>query len=605
MKSTGSQVVRGLAALALGLLGVTVALSPNLSSAVYTSTSATTGSVSSAADWTPPQVAVVSPGAVVKGQVPVTVQASDGETGVASVTLESMAPGASTWVQLCTTTTAPYTCTWSTVGLAEGTYALRARATDGVGQTTTSEVVRTTVANKLLVVLDRPADEVRGTVPLTASVHNVGSVSHTVRIEYAPADTTTWRSLCTGLTSPYTCSWNTTTLASGDYDLRAVLVAGGTTTYSEVVEEITVDNVAPSITLTNPGSPLSGTRTFTTTATDEHSGVEKVTVQGAVSGSAAWRDVCSTAVEPWSCRVDTRTLADGTWSFRAVAVDAAGNTATSAAVTNRVVDNTISSVSVDADELLGGTVTVTADATSTAGVSSVRIQRAPQGGTTWTDLCTDTTAPYACTWDTTTVADGAYDLRAVLTDGLGRTTTSPVSTGHRVDNSPLRGVDVQTANGGGSPGKVEVDDTVTFTYSSVVDTTKVLAGWNGTSRAVTVRLRDGFLLGRSSKEDGLDVQASGGTVNLGTVNLKQSYVTFLGTVQVNATMTAGTVTVQGVPRTTVTLRMTQVASGGQRLKTVSKSSTMVWSPSAAVTDLQGRPCSTTVVAEGGAPDREF
>ncbi|WP_418605974.1 hypothetical protein [Georgenia sp. SUBG003] len=42
--------------------------------------------------------------------------------------------------------------------------------------------------------------------------------------------------------------------------------------------------------------------------------------------------------------------------------------------------------------------------------------------------------------------NGLYDLRAVLVDGKGVTTG--VVTERRTDNSPLRGLDVQTVNGG-------------------------------------------------------------------------------------------------------------------------------------------------------------
>ena len=65
---------------------------------------------------------------------------------------------------MCTDTTAPYSCAWDTSALADGQYSLRARATDRAGYETTSDVARTTVANKLLVVLTSPGDSVRGTV---------------------------------------------------------------------------------------------------------------------------------------------------------------------------------------------------------------------------------------------------------------------------------------------------------------------------------------------------------------------------------------------------------------------------------------------------------
>ena len=66
-----------------------------------------------------------------------------------------------------------------------------------------------------------------------------------------------------------------------------------------------------------------------------------------------------------------------------------------------------------------------ADADS--GVASVRFQQSPHSANSWTTIgVPDTTAPYAVSWDTTGVADGLYDLRAVTTDNVGNTHTSNV-----------------------------------------------------------------------------------------------------------------------------------------------------------------------------------
>ena len=582
---------------------------PGFSSATFTARTSATATVRAAVDWTPPTVSVVSPGSAVKGTATIAVTAADGETGIASVTLEQLAPGASDWATICTDTVAPWSCAWATgaAGVVDGQYSLRARATDHSGYEATSDSVRTTVANNILVVLTSPGDVVRGTVALPTSVHNA-PVTHTVRVEYAAAGTTTWKTICTGLTSPYGCSWNTSAHPAGDYDLRSVLTAGTTQTSSVTVEAVTVDNVPPSVTMVDPGTPLSGTRTFAATPADADSGVAAVVIQHQRSGTATWQDLCTMSDEPWSCRVATSVLLDGTYAFRAVATDVAGNQTTSATVANRVVDNTVSSITVDVPSTLNGSVTVTAAAGSTAGVTSVRIQVAPTGTSAWTDLCTDTTSPFACTWDTTTVADGLHDVRGILLDAKGQTLTSAVVASQLVDNAPLRGADVQSANGGASVGRADSGDTLTLTYTSQVDLTKVTAGWSGDGKPVLVRLRDGATLGRTGTDDTVDVQLPGNSaVNVGSVNLRRDYVKAGKSMQFNATMTAGTVTTStGVIRTTITLRLgAVVGSGNSALRTSSTSGAMIWNPSAAVTDLQGHPCSTTPVTETGASDRDL
>lgn len=595
-----------LAALSVVTCVLAIAL-PGFSSATFTSSSASTGHVRAAADWEAPQVRVTSPGTPVKEVVVVQVEASDSASGVASVVLELLSPTTGTWTTICTTSVAPYSCSWDTRGLSDGQHSLRARATDRAGHQTISDVVTTTVANRLLVVLDDPGDAVGGTVVLRAAVHNAGTLAHTVRIEYAPSGSASWTRLCAGLTSPYyACSWNTAGL-NGEYDLRAVLVTGSTTTTSALVEGIVVDNTPPSVAMGDPGSPLSGTRAFSATATDGHSGIAGVTIQAAATGTTTWRDLCSVTTEPWSCRSDTTALPDGSYAFRARATDEAGNTAISAAVTQRVVDNTVASVSVEAPTSLAGRATVRAVASSTSAISNVTIQAAPEGSTTWTTLCVDPTAPYSCTWDTTTAPDGRHQLRATMTDTAGRVTTSPTSTGHLVDNSPLRGLDVQTANGGATRGRAENSDTLTYTFSAEVDPATVLAGWDGAARNVTVRIRDGALLGQGGKADTLDVVVGSTTVNLGLLNLKQDYVRPLRTAQFAATITLATTTSpQGASRSTVTLRLGSLQLGGLTApRTVKSASATVWSPSTAVKDRTGRSCSPTPVTETGENDVEF
>ena len=590
-------------ALATIVAGAALLVPTGFSTAAFTSSSSNTTTVRAAVDWTPPTVALQNPGSPVKDTVSLTATAADGETGVKDVSIQYFS-STGVWVTICTVTTAPYSCAWNTKVVMDGNYSLRAVAMDNAGYSSTSAIVQTTVANNLLVALGDPGDFVRGSTSLATTLYNTGSTTYTVRVEYSVAGSGTWKTLCSNLASPYACTWNTTSFANGSYDLRSAAVAGPSTTYSAIVADVLVDNQAPSVTMSDPGSPLSGTKTFAAPASDAHSGVAQVVIEHQRSGGT-WQTLCALTVEPWSCVYDTTKLVDGTYSFRAVATDVAGNTATSTSVTNRVIDNTVSSVTMlDPGAYLTGRVPLEAAANSTAGVTSVRIQRAPAGSSTWTEVCTVSTSPYRCVWDTTTVTDGLYDFRAILVDGTGATTTSTVVSNRRVDNTPLRGYDVQTANGGATAGKLDPADTITYTYTDQVALGSVTPGWNGAALAVTLRIRDGGLLGLTGKNDTIDIQRSGSVVNLGTVNLKEDYVKGGKTAVFNANMTAGTATANGVTVTTVTIKLGTLASG-DGLRTVSNLSTMLWTPSSAVTDLFGNASSSATTTELGSLDREF
>lgn len=155
-----------LAALACMLIAVSALNGTQFSSAMYTAQSSNVSSTaSSAADWTPPTVDVVDPGTALKGSVTITANAADAETGVASVMLQMQATGAGTWTTLCTSTAAPYRCTWNTTAVTDGSYDLRAVAVDRAGYSTTSATVRTTVSNAFGVTLADPGEVLRGTVP--------------------------------------------------------------------------------------------------------------------------------------------------------------------------------------------------------------------------------------------------------------------------------------------------------------------------------------------------------------------------------------------------------------------------------------------------------
>jgi chitinase len=335
-------------------------------------------------------------------------------------------------------------------------------------------------------------------------------------------------------------------------------------------------------------------------ATDGGAGVRSVQVQVAPNAGdgASYTTVCTATTAPYSCSWATAGLADGPYKVRAIATDKADNADTSAVVSSRVVDNTapLATLNDPGATLAAGDVALSATATdATSGVARVTFQRAAAGTTTWTDVCTATSAPYGCTWAATA---GTYDLRAVVIDAAGNTATTPALRRQVVaDTVKPAGASLRTVNApGGTAGRLDTGDQLVLRYTEPMLLSSIVKGWTGgTSAAFTVTVGAGGWFG--STDDALSFAASGTgpTPNLGTVGLGSGgWVTILDSLRFAATATAATV--NGATEVTITLGAKSgsgntTAVGGVRLD---------WAPSAAATDLAGNTATTTAVTQPAA-----
>ena len=549
-------------------------------------------------DNNPPTVTLNDPGAWMRGTETLSASASDGAgAGVTSVTFQYAPAGTTAWTNACTPdTTAPYTCGLSTTGFADGSaYDLRAIAQDGAGFSTTSNVVADRRVDNSVptgVVMDDPGSPLTGSVTFTGTAADAHSGVASVAYQYWNGFW--WSTLCTATAAPWSCTYNTANLSDGQRDLRALATdLAGNTTASATVQDRIFDNDDPSVTMTDPGANVSGTITLGATASDgSGSGVASVTIQVSPAGAGAWTDVCTDPTSPYSCSFVTTSVADGLYDFRALAVDGVGHTNTSATVANRRVDNTAPSTTLsNPGATVSGNVTLTATATDGgSGIASVAFQRSPAGAGTWTTVCSVTTSPYTCSWDTMTVVDGSYDLRTLATDAAGNVAASALVTS-TVDNPPAA-FDVQTTNGA-TAGRADAGDTITFTYNSVMSPASIVSGWDGTgSASVTLRITN------SGGNDILTVYNAANTTRL---NLTSASGVTLGANYVgkNDATFAATLTRSG---TAFTVTLDSLTSGASN--TVG-TATMTWNPSTAATDVGGAACSATAVTEKGTADTDF
>lgn len=510
------------------------------------------------------------------------------------------------------------------------------------------------------IVMADPGPYARGTVELSANLaESCNTPGTTVTIEYSLQGNLDdngdpiWSPMCTDSVAPFTCSWVTTDTAKytngATYDLRATATLGatGTTSISEPVEGIIIDNGFPSVTLASPGAtPLRGTVTLVADAIDNETGIARVRFEVSPKNQNAWMEVCN-KTQPFDpanqsiyrCDWDTTAFVPaelGTVSYdiRALAADRAGNGDVSYQ-NDKTINNNSASISIqNPGAYVRGTVSLAVNTyvPSPATVTSVRIQVRPQGGT-WADLCTDNTDPWGCSWNTTGLTDNAtYELRAFMTDSRNVPAAESATISTIVDNALVFGVDVQAGNGSklsydkgkglwllkslrlgrldqnktDTNNKPQTYDRIVLTYSKAINPATIISGWNGANRTVWIRLRDKGIAGNySTTNDTLDVcttwtsgNSCASVANLGWVKFALDTVAggkvaiFESFISHQVVGGRSVITVSAVLKKFNDSRGTNVA-------------VMVWTPSAAAQDTLGNASSTRPAAESGTNDKDF
>jgi chitinase len=203
-----------------------------------------------APDTTAPTTSITSPsnGATVSGTTTVTASASD-NAGVSRV--EFFVDGA----LAATDSSAPYSFSWNTTAVSDGSHALSSTAYDAAGNSGSSASVSVTVDNSVPADTTAPSTSitapssgatVSGTTTVTASAtDNVGVTSVEFYVDGVLA--------ATDNSAPYSFAWNTTSVADGSHSLssKAYDAAGNAGTSSAVTvnvsNEVVVDTTPPVI----------------------------------------------------------------------------------------------------------------------------------------------------------------------------------------------------------------------------------------------------------------------------------------------------------------------------------------------------------------------
>jgi hypothetical protein len=292
-------------------------------------------------------------------------------TAIQSAEFQIKPAESSTWTTIERTTRNETFFETHTLGTPDGLYDLRVLVTAVGGGQYVAELPDRLIDNHESPVFDvaaKPSSNLRGTVELTARRDATvpilfGERVIAVNFEYAPSQpgaSRHWNLIERVAASPtsqeaFTASFETNTPSTPDgrYDLRLVPeveVNRQTEQLAAIpLRELLLDNTAPNVSLSNPGSSLSGVVALSATAQDPEpaSGVASVIFERARAGSNAWQATGTATVaspagsDTYTQRLHTETLPNGSYEFRATAVDAAGNRATSGPIAEVEVQNPV------------------------------------------------------------------------------------------------------------------------------------------------------------------------------------------------------------------------------------------------------------------------
>src|SRR5262249_23546021 len=154
--------------------------------------------------------------------------------------------------------------------------------------------------------------------------------------------------------------------------------------------------------------------------------ISQVRFQVSRADTRNWQTFATDRTVPYAATLDTSAIEDGDVELRVVGVDELGGLLYSPPLLRLVGDNTPPTVTLRSPgSRLTGRVTVRANAVDNgSGIATVRFERAGAGTGTWVPFATARVAPFSVVFNTATVPNGRYDLRAVATDNAGHVVIS-------------------------------------------------------------------------------------------------------------------------------------------------------------------------------------
>lgn len=399
-------------------------------------------------DNTLPALTITAPvnGTVWKGTQ--TITWSNTETNKDVVKIEYSADGGSTWTVLNSSTPDDGSHPWDTDAVAEGqNYRLRINATDDAGNvnsTTSGTFAIDRTAPSSTVTAPVAGNVWRGTKTITWSTTDLNR--DVVQIEYSANGGTSWSNIAASTADDGSYDWDTTAVADGaQYRIRVTPTdKAGSAGSASSVNNFTIDNTAPSLSITSPsGGIVSGVLNITWSETETNKDVVKVEYSS--DGGSTWTTIVASTADVGYYNWNTTSVADGSYKVRVTATDDAGNTGNATSASFTINNNAPSPSGLSTAAAVGASATITwvmAD----NDLTDVTLQVSCNGAA-YSNIATGVSNTGSYAWNSASTSEGSCTLRLVATD-VGSNTGTATSTSFTADHTtPLSSVTSPTLFG--------------------------------------------------------------------------------------------------------------------------------------------------------------
>jgi hypothetical protein len=213
--------------------------------------------------------------------------------------------------------------------------------------------------------------------------------------------------------------------ADGSYQVLARVFDAAGNSRDSSKRTVTIDNTAPTGSITAPAANanLRGTVTVTANSADAASGVQSAAIQRSPALLDTWTTIVTDTSSPYTTSWNTTGVADGLYDLRVITTDNAGSTFTSPLVQVRV-DNTAPTITPAISGTLGDNGWYVSNVTLSWSVTDSGSGLASTTGCSTTNVTTDTTGTdYSCS-ATDNAGNNASDTQTIKRDTSTPTLTS-------------------------------------------------------------------------------------------------------------------------------------------------------------------------------------